>query len=202
MSRSMNSNHWDRRSRMMALEQVKNAGRFGGGGTRVDASRKTVNQAMIVRTVDLSLFTRTSCTLSLSLHSHTTFTHAHFYIADKGNHYKIEKELTAYDEDATVVIDHLMSRPDCTGKIGATGMCLGGHLAFRVRMSGVVSSSPVERESVCAHILPSICSTVFLSLSSFFPLRLRSIHVCWQQCATLQLTFIQKHWARERDPTR
>lgn len=51
---------------------------------------------------------------------------------DKGNFYKIEKALAAYDEDATVVIDHLMSRPDCTGKIGATGMCLGGHLAFRV----------------------------------------------------------------------
>ncbi|KAG0077721.1 hypothetical protein BGZ92_001812, partial [Podila epicladia] len=50
---------------------------------------------------------------------------------DKGNFYKIEKELGAYDEDATIVIDHLMSRPDCTGKIGATGMCLGGHLAFR-----------------------------------------------------------------------
>ncbi|KAF9970174.1 hypothetical protein BGZ73_007202 [Actinomortierella ambigua] len=50
---------------------------------------------------------------------------------DKGNAYKIQKKLAAYDEDATVVIDHLMSRADCTGKIGATGICLGGHLAYR-----------------------------------------------------------------------
>ncbi|KAF9584492.1 hypothetical protein BGW38_006248 [Lunasporangiospora selenospora] len=58
-----------------------------------------------------------------------------------GNRYKIEKELKAYDEDATVVIDHLMSRPDCTGKIGATGMCLGGHLAFRAAFDPRVLTS-------------------------------------------------------------
>ncbi|KAF9430018.1 hypothetical protein BGZ94_008678 [Podila epigama] len=60
---------------------------------------------------------------------------------DKGNFYKIEKELDAYDEDATVVIDYLMSRPDCTGKIGATGMCLGGHLAFRAAFDPRVLAS-------------------------------------------------------------
>ncbi|KAG9324320.1 hypothetical protein KVV02_006566 [Mortierella alpina] len=60
---------------------------------------------------------------------------------DKGNLYKVEKELPAYDEDATVVIDHLMSRPDCTGKIGATGMCLGGHLAFRAAFDPRVLAS-------------------------------------------------------------
>lgn len=64
-----------------------------------------------------------------------------FYVTgrmlDKGNLYKIEKELAAYDEDATLVIDHLISRPDCTGKIGATGMCLGGHLAFRVSLVSI-----------------------------------------------------------------
>ncbi|KAF9426652.1 hypothetical protein BGZ76_002665, partial [Entomortierella beljakovae] len=59
----------------------------------------------------------------------------------KGNLYKIEKELAAYDEDATLVIDHLISRPDCTGKIGATGMCLGGHLAFRAAFDPRVLAS-------------------------------------------------------------
>lgn len=44
---------------------------------------------------------------------------------------KIEKELKAYDEDAKIVIDWLMGLERCNGRIGTTGMCLGGHLAFR-----------------------------------------------------------------------
>ncbi|KAF8310936.1 dienelactone hydrolase [Clavulina sp. PMI_390] len=50
---------------------------------------------------------------------------------DRGNNYKIEKELAAYDEDATLSIDVLVKHPNCNGRIGATGICLGGHLAFR-----------------------------------------------------------------------
>jgi len=50
---------------------------------------------------------------------------------DRGNKYKIEKEVTAYDEDATLSVDLLVSLKNCNGRIGATGMCLGGHLAFR-----------------------------------------------------------------------
>lgn len=50
---------------------------------------------------------------------------------DKGNLYKVEKELKSYDEDNKLAIDYLMSLETCNGKIGATGMCLGGHLAFR-----------------------------------------------------------------------
>ena len=41
------------------------------------------------------------------------------------------QKVSAYDEDATLSIDHLLSLPTCTGRIGATGMCLGGHLAYR-----------------------------------------------------------------------
>ncbi|KAF8331308.1 dienelactone hydrolase [Cantharellus anzutake] len=47
---------------------------------------------------------------------------------DRGNRYKVEKELAAYDEDATITIDLLSSLPNCNGRIAATGMCLGGHL--------------------------------------------------------------------------
>ncbi|KIO31193.1 hypothetical protein M407DRAFT_241893 [Tulasnella calospora MUT 4182] len=50
---------------------------------------------------------------------------------DRGNRYKVEKELAAYDEDAKLAIDLLSSLPNCNGRIAATGMCLGGHLAFR-----------------------------------------------------------------------
>ncbi|KAK1814697.1 hypothetical protein LTR12_010919 [Friedmanniomyces endolithicus] len=50
---------------------------------------------------------------------------------DKGNAWKIEKQVASYDEDATLSIDTLLGLPNCNGRIGATGMCLGGHLAFR-----------------------------------------------------------------------
>ncbi|KAH9082058.1 dienelactone hydrolase [Lactarius deliciosus] len=50
---------------------------------------------------------------------------------DRGNKYKAEKEVAAYDEDATLAIDLLTSLPNCNGRIASTGMCLGGHLAFR-----------------------------------------------------------------------
>jgi len=50
---------------------------------------------------------------------------------NRGNQYKIEKDVAAYDEDATLSIDLLTTLPNCNGRIAATGMCLGGHLAFR-----------------------------------------------------------------------
>lgn len=54
---------------------------------------------------------------------------------DKGNRYKIEKELSAYDHDARVVLDHLMSLSECSGQLGCVGICIGGHLAFRCAMN-------------------------------------------------------------------
>jgi len=50
---------------------------------------------------------------------------------NRGNKYKIEKTVEAYDEDATLSVDLLVSLKICNGRIAATGMCLGGHLAFR-----------------------------------------------------------------------
>ena len=47
--------------------------------------------------------------------------------ADKGNADKYAKELSSYDADARALLDHLQSRPACTGKLGAVGICLGGH---------------------------------------------------------------------------
>lgn len=54
---------------------------------------------------------------------------------DKGNRYKYDKTLAAYDGDARAVLDHLGALPECTGKLGAIGICLGGHLSFRASMS-------------------------------------------------------------------
>lgn len=50
---------------------------------------------------------------------------------DRGNAWKVAKTLPAYDEDARLAVDHLLALPTCDGAVGAAGMCLGGHLAFR-----------------------------------------------------------------------
>lgn len=55
--------------------------------------------------------------------------------ADKGNADKYAKQLSSYDDDARAVLDHLKTRPDCNGRLGAAGICLGGHLAFRAAMN-------------------------------------------------------------------
>jgi carboxymethylenebutenolidase len=60
---------------------------------------------------------------------------------ERGNALKITKELSAYDSDATAAIDMLESRPDCTARIGAVGICLGGHLAFRAAMNPKVQAA-------------------------------------------------------------
>ncbi|CCA75070.1 related to poly(rC)-binding protein 3 [Serendipita indica DSM 11827] len=48
---------------------------------------------------------------------------------DRGNKYKASR--ISLIQDATDAIDLLTSLPNCNGRIGVTGMCLGGHLAFR-----------------------------------------------------------------------
>ncbi len=51
--------------------------------------------------------------------------------SDRGNFLKFHKPVAAYDSDIRALIDYLPTRLDCTGKLGAMGICLGGHLAFR-----------------------------------------------------------------------
>jgi carboxymethylenebutenolidase len=55
--------------------------------------------------------------------------------ADRGNILKTTKPLAAYDSDARSVLDALNTYPHCTGKLGAMGICIGGHLAFRAAMN-------------------------------------------------------------------
>jgi carboxymethylenebutenolidase len=54
---------------------------------------------------------------------------------ERGNQLKITKELSAYDSDARAALDFLKAHPACTGRLGAMGICLGGHLAFRASMN-------------------------------------------------------------------
>jgi carboxymethylenebutenolidase len=58
--------------------------------------------------------------------------------ADRGNQDKVGKPVAAYDADARAVISHLASHAACTGKLGAMGICIGGHLAFRAAMNAEV----------------------------------------------------------------
>lgn len=47
------------------------------------------------------------------------------------------KDLTpphAHDGDARAVLDWLKASPSCTGKLGAMGVCIGGHLAYRAAL--------------------------------------------------------------------
>ena len=62
---------------------------------------------------------------------------------DRGNDLKTTKELASYDADARAVLDHLAARPDCTGQLGAMGICIGGHLAYRAALN------PDVRATVC-----------------------------------------------------
>lgn len=55
--------------------------------------------------------------------------------ADRGNALKTTKPVAAYDSDTRAVLGHLAAHPHCTGKLGAFGICLGGHLAFRAAMN-------------------------------------------------------------------
>jgi carboxymethylenebutenolidase len=50
---------------------------------------------------------------------------------ERGNRHKTTKMVEAYDDDARACLDHLAARDDCDGRLGAAGVCIGGHLAFR-----------------------------------------------------------------------
>ena len=50
---------------------------------------------------------------------------------DKGNAYKHKTKISTFDNDARVLIRALQQDPQCNGRLGAVGFCIGGHLAFR-----------------------------------------------------------------------
>lgn len=74
--------------------------------------------------------------------------------ADKGNEDKYAKELASYDADARALIDYLPTLPQCNGRLGAIGICLGGHLAFRAAMN------PEIRAAACFYATDIHCSTL------------------------------------------
>ncbi|OIW27714.1 alpha/beta-hydrolase [Coniochaeta ligniaria NRRL 30616] len=60
---------------------------------------------------------------------------------DQGNEWKVAKTLESYDEDSRKTVDYLLTLPTCTGRIGSTGMCLGGHLAVRAALDPRITAT-------------------------------------------------------------
>jgi carboxymethylenebutenolidase len=60
---------------------------------------------------------------------------------DKGNRYKYATKLATYDADARAALDALKGLPECDGRLGTMGVCLGGHLAFRAALNADVSAA-------------------------------------------------------------
>ena len=54
---------------------------------------------------------------------------------DKGLQHRNAKLLSAFDSDARAAIDYLKALPNCTGRLGCLGFCIGGHLSFRCAMN-------------------------------------------------------------------
>lgn len=58
--------------------------------------------------------------------------------ADRGNSNKIKKTIESYDSDTKLLIAFLKDYPACNGRIGAVGICIGGHLSFRAAMNSEI----------------------------------------------------------------
>src|SRR5476651_2537680 len=61
--------------------------------------------------------------------------------ADRGNALKTTKPLAHYDTDARAVLTFLKNSGHCTGRLGAIGICIGGHLSFRAAMNPEVAAA-------------------------------------------------------------
>jgi carboxymethylenebutenolidase len=74
--------------------------------------------------------------------------------SDKGNADKYAKPVSSYDSDARALLEYLQGREDCTGKLGAVGICMGGHLAFRAAMNpGVLATVCFYATDIHSHSL-------------------------------------------------
>ena len=61
--------------------------------------------------------------------------------AARGNELKTTKPVSAFDSDTQSIVEFLSAYEHCTGKLGAVGVCLGGHLAFRAAMNPAVRAT-------------------------------------------------------------
>ena len=60
---------------------------------------------------------------------------------DKGNADKAAKDVQGYDADNAAMIAYAKQQPWYSGDIGAMGVCIGGHLAFRAALQPEVKAT-------------------------------------------------------------
>jgi carboxymethylenebutenolidase len=60
---------------------------------------------------------------------------------DKGNQDKWQKSLLDHDTDTSALVDYCVSSAFTNGNVGAMGVCLGGHLAYRAALHPKVSAA-------------------------------------------------------------
>ena len=83
---------------------------------------------------------------------------------DKGNQDKWTKPLEGYDSDNRAMISHLQQHQACNGKIGAIGVCIGGHLAFRAALQPeVLATICLYATDLHSNTLPGAEQTLALS---------------------------------------
>ena len=76
---------------------------------------------------------------------------------DKGNSDKFIKLLEHHDSDTAAMLDYLSSQANYSGKAGAMGVCIGGHLAFRAALSSkILAASCLYPTDLHSDTLPSL----------------------------------------------
>lgn len=60
---------------------------------------------------------------------------------EKGNNDKWTKPLEAHDTDTQALVEFAKTQNYCNGKVGAMGVCIGGHLAFRAALNSFIKGA-------------------------------------------------------------
>ncbi|MXR70058.1 dienelactone hydrolase family protein [Shewanella sp. JBTF-M18] len=75
---------------------------------------------------------------------------------DKGNQDKFTKALEHHDSDTQALVDFAMRQPFCTNQVGAMGVCIGGHLAYRAALNiDVVGAFCLYPTDIHSNTLPA-----------------------------------------------
>ena len=90
--------------------------------------------------------------------------------AEEGNRLKKGTSVESYDGDSKAVLEYLKAHNSCTGALGTTGFCVGGHLSLRAAavndgVRAVASWYPTDIHSgdgVCAGISDASMDTINL----------------------------------------
>lgn len=65
------------------------------------------------------------------------------------------KSLEAHDSDTQAMVEFSQSYPHCSGTIGAMGVCIGGHLAYRAALnSNVLAACCLYTTDIHSNTLP------------------------------------------------